>query len=123
MCHPIEYRNVDAALRFFRKYIRHITGPTMKGIQPKADQCAVFCKDDKGQSELIATIHVVDTMLIRKTSAIEKYKKGFSDLFIYSDLGKVKKQLGVWYEWSKDEVTGETINYHWKNGQNGELNH
>jgi hypothetical protein len=41
--------------------------------------------------------------LVGTKKAIEEFKKQLKELFNISDLGKLKKRLGVWYEWSVDK--------------------
>ena len=48
------YGNVDTALRFFKTYSAHLTGPTMKMTQSLADPCVFFKQSKVNQTILIA---------------------------------------------------------------------
>jgi hypothetical protein len=53
---------------------------------------------------LIAMTHVDDTILFGPKREIEWFKVGVKKRFNYSDLGKLKKHLGVWYEWKETNL-------------------
>jgi hypothetical protein len=102
------YGNVNAALRFFKEYVKHMCSKEgMNMYQNLADPC-VFVKRHEGKLVLIALTHVDDTQLCGEKEWIEWFKKGIKQRFNYTDLGKLKKHLGIWYEWKTDE-NGETI--------------
>ncbi len=100
------YGNVDAAIRFFRTYRRHLL-EKMKLEQSQADPCVFFKKNAKGMTVLIAITHVDDTLLIGTREAVDEFKKGIKERFGYTDLGRMKKHLGVWYE-HKTDKNGDT---------------
>ena len=100
------YGNVDAAIRFFRTYRRHLL-EKMKLEQSQADPCVFFKKNAKGMTVLIAITHVDDTLLIGTREAVDEFKKGIKERFGYTDLGRMKKHLGVWYEHKTNE-NGDT---------------
>ncbi|KAI2496764.1 GAG-pre-integrase domain [Fragilaria crotonensis] len=52
---------------------------------------------------LMAVVHVDDVILVGSKKAIEEFKTKLKERFNISDLGKLKKHLGVWYDWSVDE--------------------
>ena len=97
------YGCVDTALRFFVEYRDLLTDPKGMGMtQSKADPC-VFFKKVNGEVKLIAMLHVDDTLLVGPPEEFEWFKKGVSKRFKYTFEDKLKKHLGVWYEWQKDE--------------------
>jgi hypothetical protein len=75
----------------------------MNLLQSQADPCVFYTKNEKGDTDLIAITHVDDTLLIGTRQAVDKFKKGIKERFGYTDLGKLKKHLGVWYEHKIDE--------------------
>jgi hypothetical protein len=52
---------------------------------------------------LMAVVHVDDVILVGTKKAIEEFKKQLKERFNISDLGRFKRHLGVWYEWSVDK--------------------
>lgn len=44
-----------------------------------------------------------DHILCGEKDAIEEYQKGIKKRFNYSDMGRLKKHLGVWYKWIENE--------------------
>jgi hypothetical protein len=48
-------------------------------------------------------IRVDDSLLIGNRDEIKRFKEGIKKRFGYTDLGKLKKHLGVWYEEKFDE--------------------
>jgi hypothetical protein len=51
----------------------------------------------------MALTHVDDTILCGEKKWIEWFKKGIHTRFNYTDMGQLKKHLGIWYEWVVDE--------------------
>jgi hypothetical protein len=105
------YGNINAALRFFKEYMKHMILPLMGMVQNLADPCA-FVKIHEGKTVcLIAITHVDDTELCGTKVWIEWFKLNVKQHFNYTDLGKLKRHhLGIWYEWKQDEQRWR--NYH-----------
>jgi hypothetical protein len=97
------YGNVDAALRFFKTYSAHIMGPAMGMKQSLADPCVFYIRNAAGQTILVAVCFVDDTLLVGTKEWVEWFKAGIKKRFGYTDLGKLKKHLGIWYEEKFDE--------------------
>ena len=95
------YGNVDAALKFFQTYSAHLIN-TQGMRQSQADPC-VFIKEEEDKIVLIAMTFVDDTILFGTKTWIEWFKKGVEQRFKYTDEGKLKKHLGIAYEWKQDE--------------------
>jgi hypothetical protein len=99
------YGNVDAALRFFRTLKEHLTKNIgMKNSQ--SDPCVFYLKDDSGATKLIVASHVDDCIMAGTKDAIEQFKMDVKKRFNITDLGLLKKHLGIWYDW-KEEENGE----------------
>jgi hypothetical protein len=96
------YGNVDAAIRFFKTYRKHLM-EKMGMKQSLADPCVFYKKNESGRTVLIAICFVDDTLLFGLKSEIEWYKDSVSKRFEYKDLGALRKHLGVWYELKIDE--------------------
>jgi hypothetical protein len=92
------YGNPDSALQFFKEYKKTLLAMGM--TQSVSDPC-VFYKHENNKLVLMAVIHVDDTMLAGKPEWIEWFKKGIGKRFDYTDQGKLKKHLGVSYEWNE----------------------
>jgi hypothetical protein len=95
------YGNVDAARRFYIEYKKHLTGVPMGMESSEVDPC-VFYRKRGNKVCLVAMTHVDDTILFGPKQEIEWFKVGVKKRFNYSDLGKLKKHLGVWYEWKEN---------------------
>jgi hypothetical protein len=83
------YGNVNAALRFFKADVKHLTSIQMEMHQNLADPC-VFVKKHEGETVPIALTHVDDTIICREKKWIEWYKENVATRVNYSDLGKLK---------------------------------
>lgn len=79
----------------------------MDRYQNLVDPC-VFVERHEGRLVLLALLHVNDTQLRGEQQWIEWFKKNIKKRFNYTDLGTLKKHLGIWYEWTVDE-NGEMI--------------
>jgi hypothetical protein len=92
------YGNPDSALQFFKEYKKTLLNMGM--VQSISDPC-VFYKQENGKLVLMAVIHVDDMMLAGKPEWIKWFKKGIGKCFDYTYQGKLKKHLGVLYEWNE----------------------
>jgi len=89
------YGNVDAALRFYKTYSKHLI-EQVKMKKCRSDPC-VFVMKENDKPQMVALIHVDDTMLCGKKKAIEFFKEKVKERFNIKELGQLKKHLGVWY--------------------------
>jgi hypothetical protein len=62
-----------------------------------------YKKNDKDETLLIAVCHVNDTQLCGLKSEIQWFKTEIKRRFKIKELGRLKKHLGIWYEWLTDE--------------------
>jgi hypothetical protein len=72
----------------------------MKNSQ--SDPCVFYLKDEKGKTILIVATHVDDCIMAGSKDVIEQFKKDVKKRFNISDLGKIKKHLGIWYDWREE---------------------
>lgn len=97
----MQYGNCDAALAFYRKFVK-IVDEKIRLNQSKADP-AVFYKVDNGRPVLLLAMHIDDTQIC----GLKKYVQWFMDEFEkhlkINRLGRLRKHLGVWYEFDKDK--------------------
>jgi hypothetical protein len=98
------YGNTDAALIFFRLFMGHLTDVKGMGMtQSLADPCVFYKKNGYGEVVCIAVCHVDDSAIAGKPEWIKWFKEGVKKRFGITDLGLLKKHLGIWYEWKQDE--------------------
>jgi hypothetical protein len=95
------YGNVDAALRFFIKYKGILDELGM--VQCKIDPCVFYRIGEEGFLELIIACHVDDLIIAGRKAVIEKYYDAFEKHLKIERLGKMKKHLGIWWEWKQDD--------------------
>ena len=101
------YRNVDVALKFFKTYKGYLI--KMMGYkQSLADPCVFYKNNDDGLTLLFVLIHVNNSLLIGTKDEIKNFKEGIKKRFGFTDLGKLKKHLGVWYEEKFDKMGNDT---------------
>lgn len=67
------YRNVDAALCFYKLYAHNLM--KMGFIQSKADPCLFILKDAQGKLLMLASCHVDDTQIAGPEDELEKFKE------------------------------------------------
>ncbi|KAI2500145.1 Mitochondrial protein [Fragilaria crotonensis] len=90
------YGGVDVPRLFMKTLYKYLTGE-MKMSQSEVDPCLYYWKDKAGNATLLAVVHVDDVALIGDKTNIEKFKTELKKRFNISDLGQLKKHLGVWY--------------------------
>jgi hypothetical protein len=92
--------NSDAALTCFKLFKTQVIeemGMTQISVNP----CA-FCKESEGLVGLVAVTRVDDVALGRSPEWIKWFKEGLKKRFGITDLGRLKKHLGVWHKWKND---------------------
>lgn len=101
------YGNVQAALEFFREYRAYLMKLDKMNMKQSLTDPCLFYKKVNGKLVLIALIHVDDTLVAGPPKWVQWYKEMVGLRFKYRDEGKLKKHLGVWYEWKTDPETKE----------------
>ena len=74
-------------------------------MQPEKKQGQSFnlCKkDNNGKLEIAMSVHVDYVFMLEKSETLEKTKYKINMEFNIQESGKVKKFLGVYYEWGHD---------------------
>ena len=99
------YGNVDAALRWQKCFVKACTDPNgeIKCEQSKVDPCLLLKRNDKNEVVLLIVCYVDDVLMSGTKEEINKFKKNFKKLYNITELGRMKKHLGMWYEWKKDK--------------------
>ena len=96
------YGGVDVPRLFMKTLCKYLT-KEMKMNQSLVDPCLYYWKSKVDEVILMAVVHVDDVLLIGRKTKIEKFKLEIQKRFNISDLGRLKKHLGVWYEWKTDK--------------------
>jgi hypothetical protein len=100
------YGGVDVPRLFMKTLMRHLT-LEMKMTQSLVDPCLYYWLNEKREVILLAVVHVDDVLLSGTKATIARFKTELRKRFNISELGLLKKHLGVWYEWRQDK-NGET---------------
>lgn len=94
------YGCVQSPLMFFKTYSKHLE--TMGLTQSLADPCIWYKHDENQQLVLLVAVYVDDCIVAGTKNEVESFKTGVKKRFNITDLGPIKKHLGVWYEHRKD---------------------
>jgi hypothetical protein len=62
-----------------------------------------YRNSEEGYLELLITCHVDDSIIAGRKPVIDGYYGAFEKHLKIERLGKMKKQLGIWWEWKQDE--------------------
>ena len=93
------YGQVDAALLWLRTYGDYLESEC-KMKQSKVDPCIFYRKDEKtGELILILSVHVDDVIVAGMNEYVEELKIKVKERFNITDLGQLKKHLGVNNKW------------------------
>ncbi len=95
------YGNCDAALIYFKLFKKHLI-EKMEMIQSLVDPC-VFYKLHKEEVVVIAVCHVDDNAIAGTPVWVKWFKEGVKQRFGITELGVLKRHLGIWYDWKTDE--------------------
>ena len=97
------YGNIDSPLQWMRTFANILTGDKMKLKQSATDPC-LFYKQRKGKLVLVLVLYVDDTLCAGEQNKVEWAYKMIESKVKIEKLGRLKKHLGIWYEWKKDEL-------------------
>jgi hypothetical protein len=95
------YGGIDVPRLFMKTLSRYLINE-MKMSQSVVDPCLYYWKDSSGDTTLLAVTHVDDVALAGTADSIAKFKTELKKRFTISDMGRLKKHLGVWYDWHVD---------------------
>jgi hypothetical protein len=95
------YGNVDAALRFFLLYKEILIKLGFK--QLLSDPCVFILRNERDEIVVISSIHVDDTLIAGRKKEVYEFYDRFEEHLKIDRLGRLKKHLGVWYEWCIDD--------------------
>ena len=93
------YGCVQSPLAFFNELSKQLRKMGLK--QCKADPC-IWYKEVDNKLVLVVAVYVDDCILAGKKKDIEVFKIDIQGRFRISDLGEIKKHLGVWYNKLRD---------------------
>ena len=95
------YGCVQSPLMFFKTFSKHLQ---LLGLsQSLADPCIWYKHDEHGHLVLVVAVYVDDCIVAGPKSEVEALKAGVRKRFKITELGAIRKHLGVWYEHCKDE--------------------
>jgi len=100
------YGNIDVALQFFEKYWE-ILVENFAFLQCQTDPCIFYKRDEKGRLCMLISTHVDDSLIGGRRWMVEKFYVEFAEHLKIEILGKLKKHLGIWWEWKTDPHNGE----------------
>ena len=97
------YGNVDAALRWMKAFVKACTSKEIGCKQSAVDPCLLFKHDEYGELKLLIAIYVDDVLIAGKKEEIKNFKNEFRKIYKITDLGNLKRHLGIWFEWINDD--------------------
>jgi hypothetical protein len=97
-----QYGNVDAALRWTKTFAKDLI-EKLGFTQSKVDPCLFYRRDANGNIHILIVVYVDDVMIIGAKHDVEWFKTELRKINNIKDLGRLKKHLGIWYEWLRDE--------------------
>jgi hypothetical protein len=88
---------VQSARIWSKKFASIVTNNVGQLQQCKTDPCIFYCRDNDGKVGLLMAAYIDDEILAGKRYAIEDVKRGLREHFTISDLGPLRRHLGVYY--------------------------
>ena len=106
------YGNVDAALRWMKAFIEVCTNDQLKCKQSAVDPCLLFKHDDEGNLILLIAVYVDDVLIAGRKEDIKMFKEEFKKTYKITDLGNLKRHLGIWFEWIETDDGERAVKMH-----------
>jgi hypothetical protein len=104
------YGNIDSPLQWMKTFSNFLKDK-MKMVQSAADPC-IFYKMKEDKIVLILVLYVDDTLCTGRKEEVEWAYKMIEKEMKIERLGKLKKHLGIWYKWKKDEQGNQYLEAH-----------
>ena len=101
------YGTIDAPLRFYKTLRKHLV-EVMKLTISQTEPC-MFYKHKEGKLVLMVVTFVDDLLIGGTPEEVKWCQENLKKRFNVTDLGIVKKHLGVWYEWKVDNQGNKFI--------------
>jgi hypothetical protein len=99
------YGNIDSPLRWMKTFTKFLT-TELQLTQSKTDPCILY-KYKGNELTLVLALYVYDTLCLGHSKELEWLYTNIETKFKIERLGQLKKHLGIWYEWKKEN--GETV--------------
>ena len=77
-------------------------------VRSQADPCLFIQRNEQQEIIMLALCHVDDTQIAGTEAELDRFKQELCERFNIKDLGKMKKHLGVTYNWNHN-VTGPRV--------------
>ena len=106
------YGNVDAGWQ--KAFIKLCTDDEIGCVQSQVDPCMLYKRDETGKLQLIVAVYADNVLISGKEKEIHKFKTTLKPKYKITDLGKLKRRLGIWYEWIR-KGEGSTRKMHMHN--------
>jgi len=100
-CDKAMYGAVQASRAWFMTLLKVLIKMRME--QSEHDPCLWYRRNEKREVIVIVTTYVDDCMLIGTKENVESFKSDLKKFYKLTELGILKKHLGVWYEYGRDE--------------------
>ena len=102
--HKGMYGQVDAALRFFVKFVGYLESDKCNGIvQSKADPCVFYKKDVKGFPLMVTAVTVDDCLMGGHPKELDIFMADIEKEFNIVKEMEIKKHLGINYDFKRDD--------------------
>ena len=106
------YGNVDAALRWMKAFVNLCVSKEIACQQSAVDPCLLYKKNEKGELILLIAVYVDDVLIAGEKKDIIAFKDKFKKTYKITELGKLKRHLGIWFEWIESENGEKSIKMH-----------
>ena len=94
------YGNIDSPLRWMKTFTKFLV-EKLQLTQSKSDPC-IFIKKQGPRPVLVLALYVDDTLCAGTRKELDWMYKMIMTKFNIEKLGKLKKHLGIWWDWHKD---------------------
>ena len=72
----------------------------------------LYKKDEEGKLKLIIALYIDDVLISGREKDIKEFKETFKKTYKMTDIGRLKRHLGIWYEWIKNDKEVSYKNTH-----------
>jgi Reverse transcriptase (RNA-dependent DNA polymerase) len=97
------YGNIDSPLQWMKPFTNILKGEGMNLKQSATDPCILY-KHQGGKVVLILVLYVDDTLCAGERKEVEWAHKKIEEKIKIVKLGRLKKHLGIIYEWKQDKM-------------------
>ena len=99
-------------MRWMKAFVKLCISDEIGCQQSIVDPCLLFKKNKNGELILLIAVYVDDVLIAGEKEDNDTFKTEIKKTCKITELGDLKRYLGIWFEWIKSESGERSIKLH-----------